>query len=186
VAPLARLNAANGMATSLAQEEYERMYATLKGKPVHNTLAMHWARLVEVIYAAERLEELASAEELTSDDTRNMNLQTPKEGIGIVEAPRGTLIHHYESDVNGVITKANLIVATLANSAAINMGIERAAKRLIIKGVVNDGLLNMVEMAFRAYDPCLSCATHSLPGKMPLDVRIKDYKGTLLNQIIRE
>ncbi len=185
VAPLARLNAAEGMATPLAQEEYERMYSILGGKPVHNTLALHWARLVEVIYAAERLAQLADAEELTSDDTRNMALNTPREGVGIVEAPRGTLIHHYESDANGVITKANLIVATVGNSAAINMGIEQAARKLIKNGVVNDGLLNMVEMAFRAYDPCLSCATHSLPGKMPMEIRLKNKSGLLINKMIR-
>jgi F420-non-reducing hydrogenase large subunit len=172
VAPLARLNVCNGMATPLAQAEYERMFQTLGGRPAHNTLAIHWARLVEVLYAAERLVELSECEELTSPDIRNMSLNTPQEGVGIVEAPRGTLIHHYESDKNGVITAANLIVATVNNSASINMSIERAAKKLIKAGKVDDGLLNMVEMAFRAYDPCLSCATHSLPGKMPLEIRL--------------
>ena len=185
VAPLARLNVANGMATPLAQAEYERFFSTIGKKPVHNTLAIHWARLVEVLFAAERLVELALCEELTSPDIRNMNLQTPTQGVGIVEAPRGTLIHHYQTDANGIITQANLIVATVGNSAAINMSIEKAAKKLITNGNVSDGLLNMVEMAFRAYDPCLSCATHALPGKMPLKVRIKNSDDSILKTIIR-
>jgi F420-non-reducing hydrogenase large subunit len=170
VAPTARLNAADGMATPQAQEQYERMFNTLGGKPVHSTLAIHWARLIEVLYAAERLVELSSDSDLTGDDIRNMDFATPVEGIGAVEAPRGTLIHHYTTDANGIITGANLIVATLNNSAAINMSIEKAARTLIRDGNVDDGLLNMVEMAFRAYDPCLSCATHAMPGKMPLVV----------------
>lgn len=186
VAPLARLNVADGMATPLAHEEYDKMYDTLGGKPVHNTLAFHWARLVELLYAAERIAELADAEELTSPDIRNMDLKTPGEGFGIVEAPRGTLIHHYQSDENGILTGVNLLVATLFNSAPICMSVEKAAKKLIKGGEVNDGLMNMVEMAFRAYDPCLSCATHSLPGKMPLEIILRDTSGNILRRIISE
>jgi F420-non-reducing hydrogenase large subunit len=186
VAPLARLNAADGMSTPVSQEEYDRMYSVLGKRPVHNTLAIHWARLVEVINAAELLVELAAMDEFVSPDVRNMDLQTPEEGVGIVEAPRGTLIHHYKTDENGIITAANLIVATVNNSAAMNMSVENAAKGLIKNGNVDDGLLNMVEMAFRAYDPCLSCATHSLPGKMPLEVRLMDNSGKVLNRIIRD
>ncbi|MDD5676333.1 MAG: Ni/Fe hydrogenase subunit alpha [Chitinivibrionales bacterium] len=186
VAPIARLNVAAGMATPLAQAEFERMYATLGAKPAHNTLAIHWARLVEVLYAAERLVELAGLEELTSPDIRNMQFNIRGEGVGIVEAPRGTLIHHYATDEKGLITKVNLIVATLNNSAAINMSIEKAARGLIHNGKADDGLLNMVEMAFRAYDPCLSCATHSLPGKMPLEVRFFDPANRRIKTIIRD
>jgi len=185
VAPIARLNAANGMATPKAQAEYERLYATVGTRPIHNTLAMHWARLVEVLFAAERLVELAACEELTSPDIRNMDLKTPREGVGIVEAPRGTLIHHYQSDANGLISRANLVVATVGNSAAISMSIDRAARKLIKGGTVNDGLLNMVEMAFRAYDPCLSCATHNLPGKMLLSVRLRNREGAVTQTIVR-
>ncbi len=185
VAPLARLNAADGMATPLAQQEYERMYEVLGGKPVHHTLSLHWARLVELLYAAERIGELAGAEELTSPELRNMDLSTPREGVGIVEAPRGTLIHHYETDEAGVITAANLLVATLFNSAPICMSIEKAARALIKGGEVNDGLLNQVEMAFRAYDPCLSCATHSIPGKMPLEVVLRAQTGEVLDRLVR-
>ncbi len=185
VAPLARANAAEGMATPKAQAEYERMFETLGGKPAHFTLANHWARLVELLYAAERMTEIADLPELTSKDIRNMDFKTPQEGVGIVEAPRGTLIHHYETDDRGVMTACNLIVATVGNSAAMCMSIEKAAKGLIHSGKVDDGLLNMVEMAFRAYDPCLSCATHSLPGRMPLLVELIDPGGAVIRTLKR-
>jgi len=183
VAPLARLNASDGMATPLAQEAYEKMYEVLGGKPVHSTLAFHWARLVEALYAAERVLELAHDPELTSPDIVNLPTETPKEGVGIVEAPRGTLIHHYQTDDRGILTKVNLIVATQNNSAPINMSIEKAAKSLIKNGEVPDGILNMIEMAFRAYDPCHACATHSLPGEMPLEVNIYNSKGDLVRRL---
>jgi F420-non-reducing hydrogenase large subunit len=185
VAPLARLNVADGMATPLAQTEYERMYKTLGGKPVHNTLAFHWARLVEALYAAERMLELALDKEITDPHVRNIPIAEPKEGIGIVEAPRGTLIHHYKTDRKGIITEANLVVATVNNAAAICMSIEKAAKGLIKNGHVSDGLLNMVEMAFRAYDPCFACATHALPGKMPLWITLRDRNGDIVQTIKR-
>jgi len=185
VAPLARLNTADGMATPLAQEAYERMYEVLGGKPVHNTLAFHWARLIEALYASERVLELARDPEITSPDIVNLPTETPKEGIGVVEAPRGTLIHHYQTDDNGILTKVNLIVATQNNSAAINMDIEKAAKSLIHKGEVPDGILNMIEMAFRAYDPCHACATHSLTGRMPLEVNVYDSRGDLVRKLKR-
>jgi F420-non-reducing hydrogenase large subunit len=140
---------------------------------------------VEVLYAAERIVELSGHGELTSSSVRNMELGTPREGVGVVEAPRGTLFHHYTSDENGVITGVNLIVATLNNSAAINLSVEKAAKALIKGGRADDGLLNMVEMAFRAYDPCLSCATHNLPGKMPLEVRFMSG-GSHVYSLVRD
>jgi F420-non-reducing hydrogenase large subunit len=186
VAPLARLNVADGMATPLAQEAYEKLFSTLGGKPVHNTLAFHWARLVEALYAAERVQQLANDPEIISPDIVNLPTQTPKEGVGIVEAPRGTLIHHYETDDKGIITKCNLIVATQNNSAAINMSVEKAAKSLIHKGEVPGGILNMVEMGFRAYDPCHACATHSLPGRMPLQLNVYDASGDLVKQLRRD
>jgi F420-non-reducing hydrogenase large subunit len=185
VAPLARLNASDGMATPLAQEAYEKLYSILGGKPVHSTLAFHWARLVEALYASERVLELAKDPEITSPDIVNLPTKTPKEGIGIVEAPRGTLIHHYQTDDRGILTKVNLIVATTNNAAAINMSVDKAAKSLIKNGEVSDGLLNMVEMAFRAYDPCHACATHSLPGRMPLEVNIYNAKGDLIRKLQR-
>ncbi|MDJ0754366.1 MAG: Ni/Fe hydrogenase subunit alpha [Ardenticatenaceae bacterium] len=173
--PLSRLNAADGMATPLAQEKYEEFYAKLGGKPVHQRLATHWARLIELLYAAERMLELATDPEITSDDIRTVPTATPTEGVGTVEAPRGTLTHHYWTDERGILTKVNLIVGTTNNYAPITMSIKKAASNLIKKGtVVNEGLLNMIEMAFRAYDPCFGCATHSLPGQMPLEVTIHD------------
>ena len=179
--PLSRLNAADGMATPRAQEEYERFFTTLGGKPVHKRLATHWARLVELLYAAERMVELATDPEITSDNFHTIPTEIPTEGVGIVEAPRGTLTHHYWTDERGIVTKANLVVGTTNNYAPITMSIKKAAKSLIKKGtVVNESLLNMVEMAFRLYDPCFSCATHSLPGKMPLEVIIRDANGEVV------
>jgi F420-non-reducing hydrogenase large subunit len=176
--PLSRLNAADGMATSIAQEEYDKFYKTLGGKPVHQRLATHWARLIELLYAAERWVELASDPEITSDNFHTKPTEIPTEGVGIVEAPRGTLTHHYTTDERGVLTKVNLIVGTTNNYAPISMSINKAARSLIKKGtVVTEGMLNMVEMAFRAYDPCFGCATHSLPGRMPLQVTIRDAVG---------
>ena len=186
VAPLARLNAADGMATPLAQEAYDKMYSTLGGKPVHATLAFHWARLVELMYAAERLLELSQDKEVTDPDVRTIPTATPDEGVGIVEAPRGTLYHHYKTDENGMVEKVNLIVATVQNNPAMNMSIKKAAQKLITAGKeASEGLLNMVEMAFRAYDPCLACATHTLPGQMPLEVIIHDSEGNILQRLSR-
>jgi len=179
--PLSRLNAADGMATPLAQVEYDKFYSTLGGKPVHQRLAIHWARLIELLYAAERWVELATDPEITSPDFHAIPTATPTEGVGIVEAPRGTLTHHYWTDERGVVTKVNLIVGTTNNYAPITMSIKKAADCLIKNGNVNEGLLNMVEMAFRAYDPCFGCATHSLPGQMPLEVTIRDAEGNPLN-----
>jgi F420-non-reducing hydrogenase large subunit len=176
--PLSRLNAADGMATPRAQEHYEKFYGTLGGKPVHQRLAIHWARLIELLYSAERMLELATDEEITSDNFHAVPTETPTEGVGIVEAPRGTLTHHYKTDERGVLTDVNLIVGTTNNYAPISMSIKKAAENLITKGtVVTEGMLNMVEMAFRAYDPCFGCATHSLPGQMPLQVTIRDADG---------
>lgn len=184
VGPLGRLNAADGMATPLAEAENKRMYETLGGKPINSTLAFHWARLIELLYATERAQELINEPDITSKKIRNPVGQ-PGEGIGVTEAARGTLIHHYKLDEKGLIEKANLVVATTNNSAAISMSIREAAKGLIKKGVVNDGLLNMVEMAFRAYDPCFACATHSLPGQMLLEVHIYSHEEILLKTIRR-
>src|SRR5512136_1015056 len=176
--PLSRLNASDGMATPRAQEEYERFYATLGGKPVHQRLATHWARLIELLYAAERWVELVTDPEITSTNIHTKPTQPPTECVGIVEAPRGTLTHHYWTDERGVVTKVNLVVGTTNNYAPISMSINKAATSLIKQGaVVTEGMLNMVEMAFRAYDPCFGCATHSLPGKMPLEVTIRAADG---------
>jgi len=184
VGPLGRLNAADGMATPVAQAEYERMYKTLGGKPVHATLAFHWARLIELMYATERGLELIKDNEITSKNIRNKPGK-PGEGVGIVEAARGTLIHHYQLDENALAKKINLIVATTHNAPGICMSIKNAAQAIIKNGEVNDGLLNKVEMAFRAYDPCFACATHFAIGEMPLEVNVLDSNKKLLKTIRR-
>ncbi len=185
VAPLARLNVADGMATPRAQEHYEQMFATLGGKPVHQTLATHWARLIEALQAAETVERLAHDPDILDPNVRRLPTEPPTEGVGIVEAPRGTLIHHYATDARGILTSVNLMVATVHNAAPIQMSIQKAAKGLIHGGKVDQGLLNQVEMAFRAYDPCYGCATHSLPGEMPLRIRIRDARGEVVQTIER-
>ncbi len=186
VAPLARLNVADGMATPLAQEAYEEMFKVLGGKPVHHTLANHWARVVEMIYAAERLRELANDPEITDTKTRNLPTETPRVGFGVVEAPRGTLIHHYETDNRGVIRKANLLVATQHNAARIALSVDKAARNYIREGRIDDGMLNMVEIALRAYDPCHACATHTYPGSMPFAVYLYREDGTLIETVRRK
>jgi F420-non-reducing hydrogenase large subunit len=194
VGPLARLNVATGMATPRAQAEYERFYETLApvavGGPkrlVHGRMATHWARLIELMAAAERVVELATDPEVTSDDLRVVPTTTPSEGVGTVEAPRGTLTHHYRTDERGILTAVNLIVGTTNNYAPMAMSIEKASRGLIHHGaVVGEGLLNRIEMAFRAYDPCFGCATHSLPGRMPLEVTIHDAAGGIVDVIRRD
>ena len=184
VGPLGRLNASEGMATPLANKEYKRFYETLGGKPVNSTLAFHWARLIELLYASERALELIRDPEITSNDIR-APVGKPGEGFGVVEAARGTLIHHYKLDGEGLIEKANLIVATTNNAGAINMSIRDAAKGVIRNGEIDHGLLNKVEMAFRAYDPCFACATHAMPGGMPMEVRIYNHRGEVVD-ILRQ
>lgn len=184
VGPLGRLNVADGMATPEAQEEYEEMFKVLGGKPVHSTLAYHWARLIELLYATERALELVRDPEITGRDIRNKPNE-PGEGVGIVEAARGTLIHHYQLDEKALAKKVNLVVATVHNTPAICMSIRDAAKGLIHNGKVDDGILNMVEMAFRAYDPCFACATHTAIGQMPLEVEVLDSQMNLLKTIRR-
>jgi F420-non-reducing hydrogenase large subunit len=173
------------MATPQAQAACEEYLNTLGGKPVHHTLANHWARVVEMIQAAERMVELLHDPDITSTDIRTIPTQKPGVGIGVVEAPRGTLFHHFETDDNGLIRKANLIVATQNNSARMAMSVDKAARSLIRKGEVSPGLLNMVEMAFRAYDPCFGCATHALPGHLPLTVNLYDPQRNLVKQLTR-
>jgi F420-non-reducing hydrogenase large subunit len=185
VAPLARLNVASGMSTPLAQTAFEEYSKTLGGLPVHFTLANHWARVVEMLNAAERVVELVNDPEITGKDIRVIPTEKPTIGVGVVEAPRGTLIHHYETDDAGLIRKANLVVATQNNSARIAMSVDKAARALIHKGQVSDGLLNMVEMAFRAYDPCNACATHMLPGQVPIEIRLFNKERSITRVIRR-
>ncbi len=189
VAPLARLNVASGMATPKAQEAYEKYFATLspEGTPVHSRGATHWARLIEMMQAAETVQALANDPEITSPEVRAIPTETPTEGVGTVEAPRGTLTHHYWTDENGVVSRVNLIVGTTNNYGPIAMSVDKAARSLISKGtVVTEGLLDRVEMGFRAYDPCFGCATHTMPGQMPMVVTIRDKDGTPLEELRRD
>lgn len=185
VAPLARLNAAETMPTPHAQEAYEK-YRAILGKPVHHTLANHWARVIEMLAAAERLKELAEDPETGGSDVRAFPTETPGEGVGVVEAPRGTLFHRYAVDERGLIREATLIVATQNNAARISMSVDKAARTMIKGTQVDEGLLNMVEMAFRAYDPCLGCATHALPGSMPLMVEVRGPGGETMATLRRD
>jgi F420-non-reducing hydrogenase large subunit len=192
--PLSRLNVSDELATPLAQAEFERFYAAFGRKkiegryqPVHHRLATHWARLIEVLYAAERMLELVRDAEITSEDVRRIPAGVAGVGVGSVEAPRGTLFHHYESDARGILTKVNLVVGTTNNHAAIALSIKRAAEKLIRAGqVIEEGLLNRVEMAFRLYDPCLSCATHALPGAIPLIVNLRNDDGEIVRSLRRD
>jgi F420-non-reducing hydrogenase large subunit len=184
VAPLARLNASDGMKTPEAQKECELMYETLGGKPSHHSLAMHWARLICALQAAEENVMIARDPLLTSKDIRNLRFKLTGSGVGCVEAPRGTLIHDYETDENGIITKVNLIVATQNNAGPISLSIKKAAREMVRGEDVAEGFLNRVEMAFRAYDPCLSCATHASPGSMALTVNLW-RSGRILRTISR-
>ncbi len=187
VGPLARLNASDGLSTPLAQRAFEDMYGTLSGwqlgerhRPIHHRLATHWARLVEQLHAAERMAELALAPEITDPDVRAPVPAKPvvAEAVGCVEAPRGTLLHHYTVDSKGIVTEVDLIVATTHNHAAIALSVTGAAKTLIRRGVdITDRTLNTIEMAVRAHDPCLACATHTVLGAMPLTVVVRDTVG---------
>jgi F420-non-reducing hydrogenase large subunit len=179
VGPLGRLNAADGMATPRAQAEYEKFVAALGPKPVNGTLAYHWARLIELLYACERAVELATDPEITGADYRNMNFKPTGHGVGIVEACRGTLIHDYHLTGDLLVKKVNLIVATTNNKGAIELSVRKAAKDLIKGGKVSEGLLNTVEMFFRAYDPCFGCATHTT-GTFPLEIVVRDRSGEVV------
>jgi len=174
--PLARLNVSDRMATPRAQQAYEEMFSTLGGKPCKALMGNHWARLVEIMQNVEMLERYCADPEITGEKFRVVPQHITGEGVGIVEAMRGTLTHHYTCDKNGICTSANLIVGTTNNNAPIHMVTKKVAQTLIKPGKDPDqGILNMIEMAFRAFDPCYSCATHSLPGQMPLEVTV--YKG---------
>jgi len=191
--PLSRLNAANGMATPLAQAEYEKMYETLgsekvngRYQPLHFLPVNHWARLIELLYAAERMLELARDPEITNPHTRIVMTHTPTEGVGTVTAPQGLLTHHYQTDERGILTHVNLIVSTMNNYAPILMSVKRAAQAMIQKGtVITEDLLNRIEMVFRAYDPCFACAPHSFSEPMPLEVTIHDAEGEVVIKLVR-
>ncbi len=184
VGPLGRLNAADGMATPKADAEYRKLYEFFGKKPVNSTLAFHWARLVELLYATELALQLATDKDITGTDIRNMDFHMQEEGVGVVEAARGTLFHHYWLDDDRLIKKVNLIVASTNNMGPICMSVRDAAKQLIHKGKADDGLLNTVEMFFRAYDPCFACASHVLGGP-GIELELRGPDGRLVQTISR-
>jgi len=179
---LARINVADKMATPLAQAELEEFRAAF-GRPAHYTLLYHYARLIELLQCAEQAVELLNAPEITNKDIRAKVEPKAGRGVGCVEAPRGTLIHDYECDQDALITKVNLIVGTTHNNAAINLSVNQAAKAFIKEGKYDQGILNKVEMAIRAYDPCLSCATHRLDGGVAVEVTILDSRNEVIEQL---
>lgn len=178
---LARINVCDYIPTPLAQKELEEFRKNF-GRPAQLTLLYHWARLIELLYNAEYVVQLLNDPEITGKDIRVKVTPRAARGVGCVEAPRGTLIHDYETDKDGIVTNVNLIVGTTHNNAAINMSVKKAAKALIKDGKYDEGILNRVEMAIRAYDPCLSCATHNLDGSLPVSIDIVDRK---MNRIAR-
>jgi F420-non-reducing hydrogenase large subunit len=185
VGPLARLNVARAMATPRAEAERRRLFEAL-GWPAHQTLAFHWARLVEALQAAEAVEELAGDPLIAATDVRRVPapLPGPREGVGAVEAPRGTLVHHYAADGDGLLTAVNLVVASQHNAASVQISVRKAARGLVRNGQVDERLLNLLEMAFRAYDPCNACASHALPGELPLVVTVRGADGAV-REVIR-
>ncbi|MFQ6000894.1 MAG: Ni/Fe hydrogenase subunit alpha [Anaerolineae bacterium] len=184
VAPLARLNVADDISTPLASKELELFKSLGHGKPVQETLYYHYARLIEMVYAVERAKQLLDDDDIVSYEVRVRLDRTAGEGIGVIEAPRGTLIHHYWADEVGRIKKANLIVGTVHNNLAINMSINEVAKEYIKGDRLEEEALNMIEVAIRCYDPCLSCATHAL-GQMPLTISLRGADGRELSRLQR-
>jgi len=176
---LARMNVCDKIDTPLAQAELEEFREKF-GRPAQQTLLYHWARLIELLHNAENTIRLLDDPEITSTDIRKKVEPRAARGVGCVEAPRGTLIHDYETDENGLITNVNLIVGTTHNNAPINMSVKSAAKDLIKDGKYDQGILNTVEMMIRAHDPCLSCATHRLDGKIGVKIDIVDPEGNTL------
>lgn len=182
VGPLAEVNCSDFIDTPLAEAARKEFHA--EGRPVHATLGYHWARLICMLHAAEKVKEY-----LFDDDLQGTDLMVKGErrrtGIGCIEAPRGTLFHHYEVDENDQIVRANLIVSTTNNNEAINQAVKHVAANYISGHEITEGLLNHIEVAIRAYDPCLSCATHAL-GQMPLIVQLEDEDGALVAERVRD
>ena len=181
VGPLARLNTADFIPSPLAQKEFEEFKAYTNGKPNNMSMHMHWARLIETLHAAEMMKELLNDTDLQSDDLVVKGTKV-NEGVGMLEAPRGTLFHHYRVNENDQITMANLIVSTTNNNEPMNVAVRCVADSMIAgQKEITEGMLNAVEVAIRAYDPCLSCATHAL-GKMPLEVSLYNSNNILLDK----
>ncbi|BAJ63000.1 Ni/Fe hydrogenase subunit alpha [Anaerolinea thermophila] len=184
VGPLGRLNIAEKIDTPLANQEFKRFKALNPGKPVENTLYYHYARMIECLFAAERVRFLLDDPDILSTDILNTRKEVKGEGVGVIEAPRGTLLHHYWTDQNGQIKKVNLIVSTGHNNWAMSEAVDQVAKTYIT-GPVTEGMLNRVEAAIRAYDPCLSCSTHAI-GQMPIVLDVVDAEGNVVQTLRRD
>jgi len=185
VGPLGRLNIAEKIDTPLANAEHKLFKALNNGKPVENTLYYHYARLIETLFAAERVKFLLDDPDILSKDILNTHLENRGEGVGLIEAPRGTLIHHYWANENGQLQKVNLIVSTGHNNWAMSEAVDSVAKTYIKGPNVTEGMLNRVEAAIRAYDPCLSCSTHAI-GQMPMVVEMLDSQGNHIQTVTRD
>ncbi|MGC1955635.1 MAG: Ni/Fe hydrogenase subunit alpha [Gammaproteobacteria bacterium] len=183
VGPLARLNNCDSIATPLAEAERREFVAFGGRQPMQSSLAYHWARMVELLHAAEGIEALLRDPDILGTDLRTSG-ERRQQGIGVIEAPRGTLIHHYQIRKDGLVERANLIVATTHNNQAMNEAIRQVAARYLDGMTLTEPLLNRIEVAIRAYDPCLSCATHAL-GKMPLQVELVDAEGRMIDRIAK-
>ncbi|MDD3876628.1 MAG: Ni/Fe hydrogenase subunit alpha [Bacteroidales bacterium] len=180
VGPLARLNTADFIPTPMAQKEFEIFKAHTNGKPNNYCLHTHWARLIELLHSAEVIKDLLNDPDLQKDDLVVKGTKQ-KEGVGLIEAPRGTLFHHYRINDNDQIEMANLIVSTTNNNEPMNQSVNFVAKKMMNgQAQITEPMKNAVEIAIRAYDPCLSCATHAL-GKMPLDIKLYNATGEILD-----
>ena len=185
VGPLARINNCDFIPTPLAEEERKEFMALGNGEPIHVTLAYHWARMIELLHAIEAIRELLLDPDIFGDELV-VRGEMAREGIGVIEAPRGTLFHHYRMNEDGLIEKANLIVSTTNNNQAMNESIRQVAERYLDGKELTEPLLNQIEVAVRAYDPCLSCATHAL-GQMPLHVTlVEEDSGEVLDGLVRD
>jgi NAD-reducing hydrogenase large subunit len=185
VGPLGRLNIADKIDTPLANDELKLFKAFGNGKPVENTLLYHYARLIEALFAAERVRVLLDDPDILSQDILNTRHDFKGEGVGVIEAPRGTLFHHYWAKENGQLERVNLIVSTGHNNWAMSESVDSVAKTYITSTPVTEGMLNRVEAAIRAYDPCLSCSTHAI-GQMPMVVEVLDTAGNLVQTVQRD
>jgi NAD-reducing hydrogenase large subunit len=184
VGPLARVNNCDFIPTFLADKERKIFQEFCGGSATQATLAYHWARMIEMLHAAEVIQDLLDDAELQSDDLVSSG-ERQLRGVGVIEAPRGTLIHHYRINEDEQIVRANLIVATTHNNQAMNEAVRRVALQYLDGQQLNEGLLNYIEVAIRAFDPCLSCATHAI-GKMPLEVELVDSGGALIQRLIKD
>ena len=185
VGPLARLNVSRGMKTENAQREYDNFTDYFGNETVNQTFAYHWARLVELVQAAERMVEISSDDKtVLKGDLRNIP-EEPGEGTGVIEAARGTLFHNYELDEDGIIKSANMIVPTTSNNAALSMSIQKTAEEIIDGKEIDDRILNQVERGFRPYDPCLACASHTVDGGLDIEVAIYKKDGELVDKFRR-